>query len=53
MVIYQVQCQKVLHAQGEAGAELKLKEQLELSKFKQWKQATRVAARALGGINRE
>ena len=53
VTVYQVQCQKVRHAQGGSGAELKLKELLELAKFKQWKNATRVAARALGGMNRK
>ena len=51
LAVYQVQCQKVRNAQGGSGAELKLKELLELAKFRGWKNATRVAARALGGIN--
>ena len=51
LAIYQVQCQKVQNAQGGYGAELKLKELLELAKSRGWKNATRVAARALGGIN--
>ena len=51
LAVYQIQCQKVRNAQGGNGAELKLKELLELAKFKGWKNDTRVAARALGGMN--
>ena len=52
VLIYQITCQRVSHAQGGAGVELKLKEQMELAKCKQWRQAARAAARALGFINR-
>ena len=51
LAIYQIWCQKVRHAQGGSGAELKLKELLELAKFSGWTSANRVAARALGGLN--
>ena len=52
VAIHQIQSQKVKHAQGGSGAELKLKELLELAKFSGWTSAKRVAARALGGLNR-
>ena len=52
VAIYKIQSEKVRHAQGGSGAELKLKELLELAKFSGWTSAKRVAARALGGLNR-
>ena len=52
VLIYEITCQRVSHVQGGAGVELKLKEQMELAKCKQWRQAARAAARALGFINR-
>ena len=53
VVIHQIQSQKVKHATGGPGAELKLKELLELAKFSNWTSAKRVAARALAGLNRK
>ena len=52
VAIVKIQGEKVRHAQGGSGAELKLKELLELAKFSGWTSAKRVAARALGGLNR-
>ena len=53
MAIHQILCQKMKHATGGKGAELKLKELLELSRISNWISAKRVAARALAGLSRK